>query len=59
MDHHCSWIGQCVGLKNRKYFILVFWWGFWSTFFGSSFYIGYYFDDIAKIIRDFSDGNYV
>ena len=22
MDHHCEWIGNCVGYHNRKYFIL-------------------------------------
>jgi palmitoyltransferase len=34
MDHHCPWIGNCVGFKNHKFFLLLAMYGCAGCFFG-------------------------
>mmetsp|Transcript_14213 Transcript_14213/g.22132 ORF Transcript_14213/g.22132 Transcript_14213/m.22132 type:complete len:150 (-) Transcript_14213:111-560(-) len=26
MDHHCPWTGNCIGLKNHKFFVCFMFW---------------------------------
>ena len=40
-DHHCPWINNCVGIFNKKYFILFNLYAFISVLYGS--YIYYYY----------------
>jgi len=30
-DHHCPWLGQCVGAFNRKFFLNFVFWSTWFT----------------------------
>jgi hypothetical protein len=34
MDHHCPWVGNCIGFKNHKFFILLAIYGCLGCLFG-------------------------
>jgi palmitoyltransferase len=33
MDHHCPWINNCIGFWNRKYFLLLLIYVFFTTYY--------------------------
>ena len=49
MDHHCPWIGQCVGQNNQKFYILFLFY----TVLTLIFCIAHYLYDIVLYGEDF------
>ena len=54
MDHHCPWVGNCVGHNNHKYFIQFLIYTTLGNIFASCF-MGVYSLDMEKVKAPWED----
>ena len=52
LDHHCPWIGTCIGKRNYKYFITFLWQLFFLISFCIIFSAVHFFDENLNSFND-------
>jgi hypothetical protein len=56
MDHHCPWVGNCIGVHNNKFFILFL---FYATVLIQLMQLGLMFTWVTLCIDAYQDWKYI
>mmetsp|Transcript_20487 Transcript_20487/g.15112 ORF Transcript_20487/g.15112 Transcript_20487/m.15112 type:complete len:159 (-) Transcript_20487:210-686(-) len=58
MDHHCPWINNCVGFWNRKFFLLLLFYVFLTSYYTLLTIVWPLYEFIDKNYKDFFNGSW-